>query len=1164
MPSRLELRIVAAVLGIVALSLLIWFAGPLLAFGTVRPLDPVWARVVLILLVLLSAVAVVAAHRYRSGKAARELERAIGAPEDTSDAAILSEKMQDALATLRKASGPRSDYLYELPWYVLIGPPGAGKTTALINSGLNFPLARGATPAAVAGVGGTRYCDWWFTEQAVLIDTAGRYTTHDSDAAADRQSWFAFLDLLKKNRPRQPINGVLVAISVEDLLTLSSAELSAHAAAIRARLLELHGRLKVDFPVYVLFTKADFAAGFSQFFEHLNEAGRRVVWGATFQTADKTRNLVGDVPQEFDALVERLNEELPDRLQEEPNPTARALLFGFPTQMAALKRPVYDFLNLIFEPTRYHANATLRGFYFTSGTQQGTPIDQLIGSIAKTFGVEEVPASAYSGLGKSFFLTDLLTKVVFGEASWVSTDRAAVRRAMAARAAAYTVLVALCGTAVGAWWTSYGRNSTLITGLQAAAKDYRETTGPLPRESQVDDRDFSQVLPLLHKLRHMPAGYAVRHEPVPVSATFGLSQHERLLSASQTAYQTALERMFRSRLLYRLEERLEAGRTNPAFLYEALKVYLMLGGQAPMDRDLVTSWMRQDWAENLYPGAANVQGRKALEEHLEALLDLSAGEEVAIALHGPLVEEIQKTLARLSVAQRAYELLRSQARSARVVDWVAARGGGPDAALVFTGSRGEDLDGISVPAFFTYAGFHHAFIDRLGNIAEQLERERWVLGSAGEQSAVAVQYERLPQDLLDLYTREFVSSWRNALSQLKLRPLTADKPSYAVLGAAAAPTSPIKQLLESVRDETTLTRERKGTTNPQAGAPQAPQDASAPAIPLKLQDRFAPGAAIEAAFRPLHQLVEGEAGRRPIDALLASLNEIHQQLTLAATNPTQAAQANAALQTQVASLRAVSSRFTAPFSTMLGGAAGEVERTVTNASLSQVAQALGEQVTRACQQTIANRYPFQRGSDRDVPLNDFARLFAPNGVLDRFFSQQLAPLADTSRREWAWRQDSQLARALSGATLRSFQKAAEIRDAFFPGGGAAPSITLSVTPPVLTMMGTSARLEFGGAVATSEAGVQPQPVSLQWPAPGQQRAAVSFTSELGEVQTLERSGSWSLHRLLDAGTLRRQGERISASFVLGGQELTYEINTGSVLNPLSLPALRDFRCPSGM
>ena len=211
---------------------------------------------------------------------------------------------------MKAASDNKGSYLYDLPWYLLIGPPGSGKTTALVNSGLKFPLSsRGATPAAIAGVGGTRYCDWWFTEDAVLIDTAGRYTTQDSDAKADKQSWFAFLDLLKKNRPRQPINGVMVAISLEDMMTLSPAEISAHANAIRARLLELHERLKVDFPVYALFTKADLVAGFVEYFGYLGDQGRKQVWGATFQTADKKRNMVGEVPVEFDQLLERLTEE---------------------------------------------------------------------------------------------------------------------------------------------------------------------------------------------------------------------------------------------------------------------------------------------------------------------------------------------------------------------------------------------------------------------------------------------------------------------------------------------------------------------------------------------------------------------------------------------------------------------------------------------------------------------------------------------------------------------------------------------------------------------------------------------------------------------------------------------------------------------------------------
>ena len=93
--------------------------------------------------------------------------------------------------------------------------------------------------------------------------------------------------------------------------------------------------------------------------------------------------MIGEVPAEFDALIERLTEELPDRLQEEPDADCahRDLRLPGAVRDAASDR-VFDFLNRIFEPTRYQANANLRGFYFTSGTQEGTPIDQVLGAMA--------------------------------------------------------------------------------------------------------------------------------------------------------------------------------------------------------------------------------------------------------------------------------------------------------------------------------------------------------------------------------------------------------------------------------------------------------------------------------------------------------------------------------------------------------------------------------------------------------------------------------------------------------------------------------------------------------------------------------------------------------------------------------------------------------------
>ena len=143
------------------------------------------------------------------------------------------------MATLKQKR--RSGHsLYDLPWYVIIGAPGSGKTTALVNSGLKFPIEQRSGKAALRGVGGTRNCDWWFTDQAVLLDTAGRYTTQDSDASADSAAWAEFLALLRKYRGRRPINGVILTISAQDLMIQDTAARETHVAAARRRLDELN------------------------------------------------------------------------------------------------------------------------------------------------------------------------------------------------------------------------------------------------------------------------------------------------------------------------------------------------------------------------------------------------------------------------------------------------------------------------------------------------------------------------------------------------------------------------------------------------------------------------------------------------------------------------------------------------------------------------------------------------------------------------------------------------------------------------------------------------------------------------------------------------------------------------------------------------------------
>src|SRR3954465_7957216 len=128
----------------------------------------------------------------------------------------------------------------------------------------------------------------------------------------------------------------------------------------------------------------------------------------------------------------------------------------------------------------------------------------------------------------------------------------------------------------------------------------------------------------------------------------------------------------------------------------------MISGAERTDRELVLNWMRSDWREYLYQGASNTDGRKALEAELVAMFDLEEGEAPLVEPNWALVEECRRILARLNIADRAYQLLKSQARQAIAPDWVAARHGGPDFATVFESASGHHPTRTRGPRFFPY------------------------------------------------------------------------------------------------------------------------------------------------------------------------------------------------------------------------------------------------------------------------------------------------------------------------------------------------------------------------------------------------------------------------------------------------------------------------------
>ena len=413
----------------------------------------------------------------------------------------LQGKFTDAmrqLSTLRvKGRRGGSRYLYELPWYIFIGPPGGGKTGALKNCGLDFPLRREGGPIDIEGGGGTANCNWVITDEAVFIDTAGRYTTRSSNETVDGAAWRNFLGLLSRHRPREPINGVIVAIGLTDLMGGDGAALARNAEAVRERLKELYEETKARIPVYVIFTKADLLVGFNETFQAMRAEERRQVWGATFtgESEAEMRAALDGFGGEFDALVARLGEYQLRRLHEERDTLVRGKIFSFSAQFSSIKPAIEQFLRRAFEPNRFGDPAWLRGVYFTSATQFGQPIDRLMEAMARDFGVErKAVALTPPGAGRSYFLEHLLSKVVFPEAGLVTrTVRRGPPYARYAAIAACAVAAGLAGVGV---MRMQAYNAAQAKAFEASIGDYNAALAN-EETAFIDTGDPRPILPAL-------------------------------------------------------------------------------------------------------------------------------------------------------------------------------------------------------------------------------------------------------------------------------------------------------------------------------------------------------------------------------------------------------------------------------------------------------------------------------------------------------------------------------------------------------------------------------------------------------------------------------------------------------------------------------------------
>lgn len=1133
-------------LGVGAIGMLIWYTGPYISF-----LKPVMVRLIAIaVVVVLYAAYLLVRKLIARRKDARlsddlaanaQTEESSASKRSAEDVAELKKKFDEALEVLRKSGkGKKKGSLYSLPWYMIIGPPGAGKTTLLVNSGLRFPLAEKMGQSKLHGVGGTRFCDWWFTDEAVIIDTAGRYTTQDSDQTVDNAAWLGFLKLLKKNRKRRPISGIVVAVSIDDLARQTEVDRERTEVAVSARIQELYEQFGIRLPIYMMFTKSDLMAGFMEFFGDLNRHEREQVWGTTFEVG---ADPIAVLEQELELLQEQLEARLVQRLQQERDPQRRNLIYNFPALFNSAKPLVSEFVERVFKPSRYTTTPFLRGVYFTSATQEGTPFNRLISQLARGFRLSHANVFTGTASGKAYFIKDLLSSVIFGESGLAGTNLKADRAMRTIRVAGLVALTVLPLLLLGVWWISSSANLARMQDLGSQADQVREEI------QQVSPQNSSMisVLPVLNGLRALPFGYQEQNESVPLKYRFGLYQGGRLSrNLTNPAYKHGLENAFLSRLMVRLEQQLRENLGSPETAYQALKVYLMLSDDERLDPDYVRHWVLSDWQTNLGDGLQREQYLQ-LAEHLDALLDLRPFA-TPFPRDDNLVERVRGALEQTSHAERAYAMIKAEL-IAEGDDFSLAADAGPNARQVLIRVSGEPFS-TGVPAMYSPDGYYRSFIPTQARIIGEQEEEFWVFGTEAQASGSSSKAE-LTNQVSSLYFRDYIDQWWQFLGDVRIRPFSNHSEAAQTLQLLTAGDSPLVLLLKGAAERTRL-------------LPDLPVGAEASEAGAVVQTVGDP-AMVDREFKSLHDFVNGRGDQpAPLNGVKQDIEELSYLIATLArsgmgpeTEGTQRQLADA-----VNRIRFSAGGAPKPMDSWIRDVADQTNGLVAGRTMGALNARWRSEVLPFCQKAIADRYPFAVDSEQEVSLNDFGQFFGPEGIMDRFFSAHLAPHVDTTTNPWRIRKGAADIVRVSEAALRQIRLAREIQQAFFSQGGRLPAASFDLTPVRMDAQTTHFSLNmYGRRISYSHDA--PATETFAWPASSTfSQVQIQFEPPTSAGGSRTEFGDWAWFRFLD-GSSPQQGnspEEFRITLALGDRWIIYSMRARSAYNPFNLSQIHSFRC----
>ena len=600
-------------------------------------------------------------------------------------------------------------------------------------------------------------------------------------------------------------------------------------------------RLKVLVPIYVVLTKVDLVAGFTECWDDLRRSERGQIWGATFPLDNKLEPRAA-FEEEFDLLVKRLHARTIRRMGTERNLVTRRAVLQFPVEIASLKDNIARLIEVLFEKNPFQetarcAGCTSRAERRTSGRLRASSRRWRAALRLRGFSQRLDTQQASAVLeAKSFFLTDLFFKVMFPDQHVAGKTEGERRRQLLMRVVFAGVAVMIAAGLVVPAGCTFVRNRELVRSTAEISRTL-ETTSWDDRPTTTDGSGPTKSDRLLAAEERVRQLDGWRQDP-PVQLRWGMYTGHELYEGLRDVYVAAITRAVISQARADLEDHLRGIDSAPVRSsdnfnrdFDTLKLYLMLGEPEHMDPEWAAPRIVRQW-ELMSHAHAKGEGETFAPHVLFVSELLKRGEITPWKTDPRIVTRARSILAQVPQLDRLYETLVRDANS----EIASIR-----REAIFYGSVGpfvKSRSGVKVPGAYTKQGWLRVKA-LLGTEGAKLTAERWVLGEDEAQVGQAI------DKLRDLYFERYKNAWRDFLGDLEIADPGNAEYALAELNAMSEPEWPYLRLIRILGDNVTLDSDDGESSLVQKATDKAKEllDAGAPK-----KRTISP---VERAFRPI-------------------------------------------------------------------------------------------------------------------------------------------------------------------------------------------------------------------------------------------------------------------------------------------------------------------------